>query len=139
MGKWKPIGDLPKNHTGYAWLRHQDCVSLGWRGPGGCLGYCDGEINLGDSPTHFLLCDKTRPVVKAKKETSKPSSWVRVEYQKPGDRENILTWDGIEIRDTSYYASTNKWLQVGTIGTTYERYIQPTHWRPLPKGPKENE
>lgn len=139
MSKWKPIGELKNSHTGYAWLRHQDCVSLGWKTIYGDLRYSDGEINLGDSPTHFLFCDQTRPVVKAKKKSSKPSSWVRVEDQKPKAGKVVLVVESDVVTDPvrpAYYNAPSHDFRTPGKHIPLENV---THWRPLPKGPKGNE
>lgn len=137
MSKWKPIGELKNSHTGYAWLRHQECLSEGWKNPDGYLGYAHGEVDLGQSPTHWMPGVNmegyipVRPTVKAGK-PKKSSKWVRVEDRKPDHTGYILLFDcgivryGFKSEGGCYYADSEP-----------NRQLNPTHWRPLPKGPKD--
>lgn len=143
MSKWKPIVELLPGHHGYAWLRHQECISEGWKNPDGYLGYAHGEVDLGQSPTHWTPGVNmegyipVRPTFKTHE--PKKSKWVRVEDQKPKAGKIVLVVENDVVTDRvrpAYYNAPSHDFRTPGKAIPLRNV---THWRPLPKGPKENE
>lgn len=54
--------------------------------------------------------------------------------EQPVDLWCIRKYNGTGYRVTECYTSDTKWLCSDSNGIRYE--LNPTHWRPIPKGPK---